>query len=210
MPAATIIQGNERLAIADDLGGLVTSLLRGGREGLFRNDALPREPRRRGELPQGPARRTAYVDLADCGLGDTCFPTVGGDSVTLPDGSRVDLLDHGFLWARPSSTELPSSSSAITTWRVQEGALGFTFRRVLALEGGGRLAVALSVTNTGRAPLPHFWSSHDMVALTGETRLELAPGTPFRVFSAHGVEPAPSTHAWPSLAVGGGRTLDLR
>src|SRR5436190_15203030 len=84
-----------RLSIADDLGGLVTSLVLGGREWLFRNEALPLEPRRRAQVPAGPARRTAYVDLGDCGLGDTCFPTVGGDSVTLPDGSQVDLLDHG-------------------------------------------------------------------------------------------------------------------
>ncbi|HEY8208231.1 MAG TPA: hypothetical protein VIG99_12165 [Myxococcaceae bacterium] len=195
--------------VADDLGGLVTSLFLGGREWLFRNEALPLEPRRGVELPQGPARRTAYVDLGDCGLGDTCFPTVGADVVTLPGGSRVDLLDHGLLWAQPSSTER-AQGSATTTWRVQDGALGFTFQRTLALEGSGRLAVALSVTNTGREALPHFWSSHDMVALTGKTRIDLPPGTPLRVFSAHGVEPAPGPHAWPALALDGGRTLDLR
>src|SRR4051812_41083315 len=212
MPASAIIRANgsgDELSIADDLGGLVTSLFLGGREWLFRNEALPLEPRRRGEVPSGPARRTAYVDLADCGLGDTCFPTVGGDSVTLPDGSQVELLDHGFLWNRPSSTEIPSPFAATTTWRVQEGALDFTFQRTLALEGHGRLAVSLAVNNTGPSPLPYFWSSHDMVALTGETRIELPPGTPFRVFSAHGVEPAPGPHAWPALLVGGGRTLDL-
>src|SRR5262249_1261179 len=151
----------------------VTRLVLGGREWLFRNEALPLEGRRSAELPSGPARRTAYVDLGDCGLGDTCFPTVGADSVRLPDGSPVELLDHGLLWARPASPELPSASAAITPWRVQEGPLDFTFRRALSLEGGGRLAVALSVTNTGRVPLPHFWSSHDMVALTGYTRIDL-------------------------------------
>lgn len=209
MPAATISRddGGSRLSIADDLGGLLTSLVLGGREWLFRNDAIPLESRSAG-VPPG-AGRTAYVDLADCGLGDTCFPTVGGDAVRWPDGTVRELLDHGLLWNRPASTQVASPASATTTWQVRDGDLAFTFRRTLTLEGGGHLAAALSVSNTGRAPLPHFWSSHDMVPLTSDTRLELPPGTPFRVYSAHGLEAALGPHAWPRLSIGGGAAVDL-
>jgi len=211
MPAAIISREDEgsRLSIADDLGGLVTSLVLGGHEWLFRNDAIPLESRRRPELPAG-ARGTAYVDLGDCGLGDTCFPTVGGDVVRLPDGTARDLLDHGLLWKQPASTQVGSPASATTTWQVQDGDLAFTFWRTLSLEGGGWLAAALSVVNTGRAPLPHFWSSHDMVALTADTRVELPPGTPFRVYSAHGLVAAPGGHVWPRLSLGSGEAVDLR
>jgi galactose mutarotase-like enzyme len=210
MPGATISldDGGSQLSIADDLGGLVTSLVLGGREWLFRNEAIPLESRRQAQIPPG-ARRTAYVDLADCGWGDTCFPTVGGDEVRRPDGTSSDLLDHGLLWNRPSSTQADSPHSATTTWQVQEGDVAFTFRRTLTLEGGGRLAAALSVVNTGLAPLPHFWSSHDMVPLTADTRLELPAGTPFRVFSAHGLEATLGGHAWPLLSLGSGAALDL-
>ncbi|HYV46282.1 MAG TPA: hypothetical protein VFA20_15540 [Myxococcaceae bacterium] len=210
MPAATISREDDgsRLSIADDLGGLVTSLVLGGREWLFRNEALPLESRRRPDLPPG-ARRTAYADLGDCGLGDICFPTVGAEAVRLPDGSTRELLDHGMLWSQPASTRADAPASATTTWQAQDGDLAFTFRRTLTLQGGGRLAAALSVVNTGQAPLPHFWSSHDMVALTGETRLELPPGTPFRVFSAHGLGPTPGVNLWPMLSVVGEAGLDL-
>jgi hypothetical protein len=210
MPAATISRDDDgsRLTVADDLGGLVTELVLGGREWLFRNEALPLENRGQPELPAA-AFRSAYVDLADCGLGDTCFPTVGGDVVRLPDGTSLPLLDHGLLWSHPSETRTTGPASAVTTWKAQDAYLAFTFERALTLEGGGRLAVAISVTNTGRAPLPHFWSSHDMLPLTADTRLELPPGTPFRIFSAHGLESALWAHTWPLLSLGGGKTVDV-
>ncbi|HVE87565.1 MAG TPA: hypothetical protein VND93_32130, partial [Myxococcales bacterium] len=98
-------------------------------------------------------------------------------------------------WCTPAST-----AGTTTTWRTE----GFTFRRTMTFQGEDRLEVGLSVVNTGRIPLPHFWSSHDMLPLTEHTRLELPPGTPIRIFSAHGFLPAPGEHAWPRLG-----TLDL-
>jgi len=120
------------------------------------------------------------------------------------------FLDHGLPWcqgrSRVSTAAEPSSAgpALTTTWRVQNGVFRFTFRRTVTLLGSDRLAVELSVVNTGGAPLPGFWSSHDMLPLTEHTRIALPPGTLIRLFSAHGFAPALGEHRWPDLGLADG------
>ncbi len=65
--------GGSSVAIDPALGGKISSLHLAGREWLWTSDAIPRR------VPDDAMRSddASYVELADTGGFDECFPTVG-------------------------------------------------------------------------------------------------------------------------------------
>lgn len=212
--------GAARVAIADALGGLVGALVIGGRQRLFRNAAIPFARRLSGTAvardATGRAAPTTYVDHADVGLGDQCLLTVGADRC-----GGVDLVDHGVAWPqRPAAkagdpgvrTEVGRDARgpyAETTWTIRGGAIACTFVRRLTPHDDGSIDARFALVNDGAAPLPRFWSSHDMVPLDDGTTFALPEGTPLVVYAALGFDAAKDGHAWPLLRRADGSTLDV-
>jgi hypothetical protein len=202
------------VGVADALGGLVMRLVIGGHNWLFRNQAMPLDARLTGTAFRPPIN-TAYVDNADVGLGDTCILTVAGDRLTVPDVGRVALPDHGYAWfQRPQSVKSavvrePGVLTLVTSWWVERPPFDFELIRRFEIVRGGQIHVRFSLENRATAPIPWFWSSHDMIALDRQTELVLPEGEPITVFAAHGFEPADRDHAWPKVHVEGGRALDM-
>lgn len=205
--------GRARVAVADALGGLVGELVVGGVQRLFRNAEIPFSKRKDGTAVDR-ASKSTYVDHADCGLGDQCLLAVGADTVVV-DGAKVDLVDHGVAWyQRPGALKTDVGQDARgpfaeTTWTVREPAFSCTFVRRLTPNEDGSIDARFALVNDGKAAIPFFWSSHDMVPLTDDVRFALPEGTPLVVYAALGVEVADAGHAWPHLRLKDGGTLDV-
>ncbi len=200
--------GTTTVAIAPALGGKIASLRLAAREWLWTSDVIP---------PRVPDERTradddaSYVETADTGGYDECFPTVGRcvvpESVARFGGLR--LPDHGELWSQQPAVHAASDGNEATlTWVGRR--MPYELARTVRVDADGGVAMRYAASNTGDAPLPFLWSAHPLLPLTARTRVHLPPGARLRVDAAHGlaVRDAAGDHAWPTLPVDGG-TLDL-
>ena len=90
-PAIALRSAELEVIVVPAIGMKLTNLRRpGGREWLWRNDQIPLT------LPEPGA---SYVETADSGGWDECFPTVGASQVPgAPAGTQL-LPDHGELWS---------------------------------------------------------------------------------------------------------------
>jgi galactose mutarotase-like enzyme len=193
------------VTILPELGGKIASLVLAGREWLWTSDVLPHR------LPVDGA---SYVETADSGGYDECFPTVG--PCRIPGAVRgvggVELPDHGELWAQEVALEASRVNGAdqvLTTWRGRR--LPYWFSRAVRVLPDGSVAMHYVATNAGDAPLPFLWSAHPLLPLTARTRLELPEGARVRVYAQHGAQLGGplAEHRWPFVEVDG-RTADLR
>jgi len=81
-PAIALRSPEIEVVVVPALGMKLTNLRRlRGREWLWRNEQIPLRL---------PGSGTSYVETADSGGWDECFPTVG---------PSLDLPDHGELWS---------------------------------------------------------------------------------------------------------------
>ena len=131
----------------------------------------------------------SYVEQADTGGYDECFPTVGAcvipPHVATYGGMR--LPDHGELWSREPRLEIhdgPEGRLAKTTWAGQR--MAYLFTRALRVAADGVVHMQYAATNTGRSALPFLWSAHPLLPLTDRTRVRLPDGSRIRVDAAHG------------------------
>jgi hypothetical protein len=158
--------GGTRVKIVPALGGKIASLQLLGREWLWTNDTME---------PRAPVYGSSYVETADTGGYDECFPTVA--PCQLPSGvagfGGVSLPDHGELWAQGAVQVTPV----------------------------GAVALRYEVSNNGDAPLPFIWSAHPLFPLTPATRLDLPDGARVRVYSQHGdaLRGMASEFRWPHV-----------
>jgi len=201
--------GKTQVSVGPQVGGLMMQLVVGDRQWLHRNVYVPLTHRYLGKV-FGPGLVRTYGERGDVGLGDQCLLTVAPDTLTLPDGSKVTLNDHGEAWPlRPPAVSVTRSGEVLrTVWTMRECALPFVFRRDIRIEDG-TVRCEFELTNTGIDPLPIFWSSHDMVELNADTRFELPQGTEMVVHQARRVEFQAGAHRWPRFILRDGRPLDL-
>jgi galactose mutarotase-like enzyme len=191
------------------LGGKLVSLRLAGREWLWTSDTLVR--RAPGEADA--ADDASYVETADTGGFDECLPTVG--ACTLPGdlpgpAAGVRLPDHGELWSQHAPTERTAApadagrgaESAVTRWSGRR--LRYAFARTVTVEADGAVRMEYALTSTADAPLPFLWSSHPLLALSPDTRLDLPVAARVRVWAEQGVAlgGAGAMHRWPVLRVG--------
>ena len=99
------------MSIVPALGGKIAHFELGGREWLWTSDVLPYT------LPDESA---SYVETADTGGYDECFPTIAACKVPtwIRGFGGVKLPDHGELWSQTPTIDVrtsPEGQSATTT-----------------------------------------------------------------------------------------------
>jgi galactose mutarotase-like enzyme len=196
--------GDTRLTIMPALGGKISSLVLAGREWLWKSDVIPY---------RDPVDGASYVETADTGGYDECFPTVGACDVPLdvPHYAGLQLPDHGELWAQTPRVE--SGRDARGEWATAHWdgrRMPYRFRRTVRVAPDGAVAMHYSVTNDGRDRLPFLWSAHPLLPLGAATRVQLPEGARVRVYAEHDIDlggPG-AEHRWPVLRAGG-RNVDM-
>jgi len=191
--------GSTRLTIIPALGAKISSMVMGGREWLWTSDVIPyREP----------VDGASYVETADSGGFDECFPTVGPCDVPIdvPHYAGLQLPDHGELWAQAAEVESGRDGNAqwaTARWRGRR--MPYRVTRTVRVVSGGVVRMRDGATNEGGDPLPFIWSSHPLLPLTPTTRLTLPDGSRVRVYAQHGIDLGGmgAEHRWPALDVAG-------
>lgn len=196
--------GGSRLLVVPSLGGRIVELELAGRQWLWSNDVIPWGPGVDG---------ASYVETADSGGFDECFPTVGACRV--PGWVRrfggVEFPDHGELWSQVPDVDVrtgPDGQIVECLWRGLR--MPYLFRRSARVDAYGRVHLEYSVQNQTSDRMPFIWSAHPTFPLTPETRLVLQEGARLRLFTRHGIdlgEPR-SEHRWP-LIRGSGKVHDF-
>lgn len=196
--------GGSRVVIVPSLGGKIAEMELGGRQWLWRSDVIPYA------MPEDGA---SYVETADSGGYDECFPTVAPCRVPtwIRGFGGLELPDHGELWTQSPTVDVRTSATgqcAVTTWTGQR--MPYRFVREVRVTPSGDVEFVYEATNTGSERMPFIWSAHPLLPLTSETRLELPHATRVHVYTQH--EIALGTGAtdlrWPMIR-SAGKLLDF-
>jgi galactose mutarotase-like enzyme len=150
-----------------------------GREWLWRSEQLP--------LTRPVAGRS-YVDTADSGGWDECFPTVAPSPLPgAPDGAP-QLPDHGELWAASWRSSVYEHAGGTTLSASMTGQLlPYEFHRDVTLapdEPVVRLSYRLR--HLGDTPFPWIWSAHPLLNVQPGSLLELPTLRQVRLNQVHG------------------------
>jgi galactose mutarotase-like enzyme len=153
----------------------------------------------------------SYVETADSGGYDECFPTVGACTIPrgVPGYGGLALPDHGELWAQRVTCRQDATADGprITTeWRGRR--MPYRFTRAVEVAPASTVLMRYAVTNEGAERLPFLWSAHPLLPLTSDTRLDLPVGTRVRVYAQHGIDfGGPGAEGtWPLLGAAGAVT----
>jgi galactose mutarotase-like enzyme len=203
-PYVELRGADSRVVVVPSLGGKIAELWLGGREWLWHSPVLPLAPGSDGD---------SYVETADTGGVDECFPTQG--ACRIPGWVRgfggVELPDHGELWSQVPEMDVRTSRSgqiARCSWTGYR--LPYRLDRAVRIDQDGVVHVSYAVINDGREKMPFVWSMHPVFPLGEHTRVRLPAGARLRVFAQHGIdlgEPR-SEHQWPFIR-GGGKVHDF-
>jgi len=168
-----------------------------GREWLWRNPELPLA------LPRPAA---SFVDTADSGGWDECFPTVGASPIPGAAPGDPPLPDHGELWSADWVSSLYEDADGTTLSGVARGVrLLYEFRRdVTVLRGVPAVRFRYHLRHLGDAPFPWIWSAHPLVNVQPGATLELPGVHQVTVDQVHGRNDLSSGDivSWPG-AIGG-------
>lgn len=171
--------GGSRVLIVPALGGKIAHMELGGRQWLWQSDVIPYA---------APEDGASYVETADTGGYDECFPTVGPCKV--PTWIRGlgggHLPDHGELWSQVPEIDVrtsPEGQAAVTTWTGRR--IPYRFAREVRVTPTGDVEFTYEVTNTGTDRIPFIWSAHPLLPLTSGTRLDLPHATRLHVYAQH-------------------------
>ncbi len=187
--------GGTRLLIVPSIGGRIAELEIAGRQWLWNSDLIPWGAGVEGE---------SYVETADFGGYDECFPTLGACRVPgwVKHFGGIELPDHGELWSQVPQVDVrtsPGGQIAELTWNGNR--MPYVFKRKARVDATGRITLDYSVANTSSDRIPFIWSSFPSFSLTSETRLVLHEGARLRVFARHGLELGDprAEHRWPVI-----------
>jgi galactose mutarotase-like enzyme len=185
--------GGSRVTIVPSLGGKIAAMEIGGRQWLWTSDVIPFAP---------PTAGASYVETADSGGYDECFPTVA--ACRLPSWVKrygnVELPDHGELWSQQPEIRVETGGDvqrASTTWHGER--MPYRFTRTVRIDGDGAVIMEYEAANEGRERLPFVWSSHPLLPLTSDTMLDLPRDARVRVAAHHHIDlgDATTAHHWP-------------
>ncbi|HEX6049491.1 MAG TPA: hypothetical protein VFZ21_09485 [Gemmatimonadaceae bacterium] len=196
--------GGSRVAIVPALGGKIAQMELGGRQWLWTNDLIPYAH---------PDETASYVETADTGGYDECFPTVAPCKIpTWVRGMGGGMLpDHGELWSQVPSIDVRTSQEgqrAVTTWVGRR--MPYRFTREVRVTPSGDVEMQYEVVNSGADRIPFIWSAHPLLPLTSDTRIELPLATRMHVYAQHEIAlgVGATDLRWP-VARSAGRLLDL-
>jgi galactose mutarotase-like enzyme len=197
-PAIALRNAEVEVVLVPALGNRVTHLRRlaRGREWLWKNDQIPFALPRAGR---------SYVETADSGGWDECFPTVAPSP--LPGAEPpVMLPDHGELWSAEWEGGVFEDAGGVGYAATARGVrLPYELSREITLDRGEPVVrFRYRLRHTGDAPFPWLWSSHPLLLVQPGTVVELPTVHQVRVDHVHGREDlAPGDMvSWPG-AVGG-------
>ena len=179
--------------------GLKLSHLRrlDGREWLWHSDQIPFAVPRSG---------ASYVETADSGGWDECFPTVGPSPIPGAPAGTPALPDHGELWSADWTSSVFEHADGTTLSGATQGTLlPYEFHRETTLVRDAPVVrLRYRLRHTGVAPFPWIWSSHPLFNVQPGTTLELPGVHQVKLDAVHGREDLSrgDVVSWP-LAVGG-------
>jgi len=115
--------------------------------------------------------------------------------------------DHGLLWDRPWNAE--KQGDRLVTWITRPGKLPVQFVRQIWAPRPQQLRQEYTLVNLGRQPLPFLYSSHPILALEPDSRLELPGVKSLTVLGHNGVLKSGKSQPWPVARTIAGKTLRL-
>ena len=194
------------LTLIPELGGKLSSLrdLRSGREWLWSNERLPYR-----QHPYG----ASYIEEADTGGWDECFPTVAPCRYPLEPWRGTPLPDHGELWSQAWTTTVDEVRGGLELRSEARGvALPYTFSRSIHIgEASDMLRFDYRVESQADYDLVFIWSAHPLFAIEPGMQVRLPESARLQVY----LEVAPTEIQksanlfWPMTVANGERVYDL-
>ena len=179
---AIALRGEElEIVVVPAIGMKLTNLRRRrGREWLWRSDQIPLA------LPRPEA---SFVETADSGGWDECFPTVAPSPIPGAPAGTPDLPDHGELWSAAWSSSVYEHADGVTLTATAGGRLlPYEFQRDITLDPREpALRLRYRARNTGAAPFPWIWSAHPLFNVQPGTTLEVPTMRQARLDAVHGL-----------------------
>jgi galactose mutarotase-like enzyme len=179
---AIVLRGEElEVAVVPVVGMKLTNLRRPrGREWLWRNDQMP--------LAQ-PRSDASFVETADSGGWDECFPTVAPSAIPGAPVETPPLPDHGELWSAAWTSSAYDHAHGTTLTASAAGrALPYEFHREITVDPHEPLLrMRYRVRNTGSSAFPWIWCAHPLFNVQPGTTLELPTVHQVRVDAVHGL-----------------------
>jgi len=170
-----------------------------GREWLWRNDQIP--------LAR-PRPDASFIESADSGGWDECFPTVGPSPIPGAPPGAPSLPDHGELWGAPWTSSVYEHAGGVTLAAFMRGhLLPYEFHREVTLDPGEPvMRLRYRVRNTGDSPFPWIWSAHSLFNVQPGSTLELPSVHQVRLDAVHGLPELSRGDivSWPDAFGGGG------
>lgn len=197
-PAVALRSAELELVAIPSLGMKLTNLRRlNGREWLWRSDQIPLAPPRAG---------SSYVESADSGGWDECFPTVGPCPVPGAPSGTPPLPDHGELWAAAWTSSVSDTSEGTTLVGSAKGAVfPYEFHRQITLDPQEPVVrFRYLLRHTGSRPFPWIWSAHPLLNVQPGSVLTLPGVSQVKLAAVHGRDDLHQDDmaSWPG-AIGG-------
>jgi galactose mutarotase-like enzyme len=196
---AIALRGEElEVVVVPAVGMKLTNLRRPrGREWLWRNEQMPLA---------APQTGTSFVESADSGGWDECFPTVAPSAVPGAPTGTPPLPDHGELWSAGWTSSVFGHAGGVTLTASAAGrVLPYEFHRDLTVDAHEpHLRMRYRVRNTGSSSFPWIWCAHPLLNVQPGTALELPTMHQVRLDSVHNIPEVSRSDivSWPG-ALGG-------
>ncbi len=197
-PAVALRNGEIEVIAVPSIGLKLSNLRRlDGREWLWRSDQIPLAPPRPG---------TSYVETADSGGWDECFPTVGPSPLPGAPPGTPQLQDHGELWSAEWTSSVYEHAGGVTlTGSTRSALLPYEFHREVTVDAAQPLVrLRYRLRHTGGPAFPWIWSAHPLFAVQPGTVLELPTVAQVKLDAVHGRDDLARNDvvSWPG-AIGG-------
>jgi galactose mutarotase-like enzyme len=197
-PAVALRSTELEVVAVPSLGMKLTNLRRlNGREWLWRSDQIPLAPPRPG---------ASYVETADSGGWDECFPTVGAGPIPEAPPGTPPLPDHGELWSAPWISSVYDGSEGTTLAGSATGTVfPYEFHRQITLDPHEPVVrFRYLLRHTGDRPFPWIWSAHPLLNVQPGSVLTLPGVSQVKLAAVHGREDFQDGDvvSWPG-AIGG-------
>jgi galactose mutarotase-like enzyme len=179
-PAVALRSAELEVVAVPSIGMKLTNIRRlNGREWLWRSDQIPLSLPRPG---------SSYIETADSGGWDECFPTVGPCPVPGEPPGTPPLPDHGELWSAPWTSSVYDHTQGTTlTGSAQGITFPYEFQREITLESHQPLVrFRYLLRHTGNEPFSWIWSAHPLLNVQPGSVLTLPGVSQVKLAAVHG------------------------
>lgn len=150
----------------------------------------------------------SYVQSADTGGWDECFPTVGACQYPAAPWHNRSLPDHGELWCQTPTWSIDVTDTHVVCCSTWHGiALPYHFERRVTIGEGRTIQFDYAVVNHGDADIHWIWCAHPLIALESGMSLNTPTATTFWHTNAAGDFVAESARA---IRISDTTTVDLQ